>query len=100
MSNTLFFISNKSLIEYNYLKVKESLKDIKMSHHKRTDLISSMTETETDLLSALSNWKIIQEKFTILQNRLIALEQQNNVLLNENRELKRVNKNIINDINL
>ena len=100
MSNTLFFISNKSLIEYNYLKVKESLKDIKMSHPKRTDLISSMTETETDLLTALSKWKIIQEKFTILQNRLIALEQQNNVLLNENRELKRVNKNIINDINL
>ena len=100
MCDTLFFILNKSTLQYNYLKVKESLKSIQDNHPNRTDLIKSMSETEQDLLNSINCWKAVQEEHTILSKRLIALEQQNIVLLNEIKEIKNINRNIINDLEL
>ena len=100
MTNSLFFLANKTTLEHNYLKVKVSREEIEKTHPHKTDVIESMKETEKDLLNSINCWKAVQEEMSILARDCVAMKRENIKLQQEVKELKGVNNNLIQDINL
>ena len=100
MTTSLFFLANKSSLQHNLLKVKISLEDIEKKHPNRKDLIQSMKETALDLENSINCWKAVQEEMSILARDCVAMKRENIRLNEEVRQLKKVNKELIKDIEL
>ena len=100
MTNSLFFLANKTSLQHHLLKVKISLEDIEKKHPNRKDLIESMKETALDLENSINCWKAVQEEMSILARDCVAMKRENIRLNEEVRQLKKVNKELIKDIEL
>jgi hypothetical protein len=88
------------MIDHNYLKVKLSREEIEQNHPERTDLITSMKETESDLLEIKSGWSILSTEIKDFSRRSMVLETEANGLRSENRDLKEKYNLLLNDITL
>jgi hypothetical protein len=100
MTETLYLFTIKTMIDHNYLKVKISREEIEAKHPKRTDLITSMKETESDLLEIKSGWAILSTEIKDFSRRLMVLETEANGLRSENRDLKEKYNRILADVEL
>tara|TARA_R110000787_G_scaffold148149_2_gene262041 strand:+ start:1854 stop:2156 length:303 start_codon:yes stop_codon:yes gene_type:complete len=100
MTDSLFFLANKTTLEYNYLKVKNSRELIEISHPNKVDVIDSMKQTESDLENSINCWRAVQEEMSILARDCVAMKRENISLNNENERLKKVNQNLLNDMHL
>jgi hypothetical protein len=88
------------MIDHNYLKVKLSREEIEQNHPDRTDLITSMKETESDLLEIKSGWAILSTEIKDFSRRSMVLETEANGLRSENRDLKEKYQRILAEIEL
>ncbi len=100
MTNSLYLFTIKTMIDHNYLKVKISREEIEQNHPERTDLITSMKETETDLLEIKSGWSILSTEIKDFSRRSMVLETEANGLRSENRDLKEKYQRILAEIEL
>lgn len=100
MINTLYLFTIKSMIDHNYLKVKLSREEIEQNHPDRTDLITSMKETESDLLEIKSGWAILSTEIKDFSRRSMVLETEANGLRSENRDLKEKYQRILAEVEL
>ena len=100
MTDSLFFLANKTTLEYNYLKIKNSRELIEISHPNKVDVIDSMKQTESDLENSINCWRAVQEEMSILARDCVAMKRENISLNNENERLKKVNQNLLNDMHL
>ncbi len=100
MTNSLYLFTIKTMIDHNYLKVKLSREEIEQNHPERTDLITSMKETESDLLEIKSGWSILSTEIKDFSRRSMVLETEANGLRSENRDLKEKYNLLLNDITL
>lgn len=98
--NSLFFLANKTTLQHNHLKVKISREEIEKNHPDRIDLINSMKETELDLENSINCWRAVQEEMSILARDCVAMKRENIRLSQKVSELKKVNKQLMNDIEL
>jgi len=100
MTNSLYLFTIKTMIDHNYLKVKLSLEEIEQNHPERTDLITSMKETESDLLEIKSGWSILSTEIKDFSRRSMVLETEANGLRSENRDLKEKYQRILAEVEL
>ena len=59
-----------------------------------------MKETALDLENSINCWKAVQEEMSILARDCVAMKRENIRLNEEVRQLKKVNKELIKDIEL
>lgn len=100
MTNLLYLFTIKSMIDHNYLKVKLSREEIEQNHPDRTDLITSMKETESDLLEIKSGWAILSTEIKDFSRRSMVLETEADGLRSENRDLKEKYQRILAEVEL
>lgn len=100
MTNSLYLFTIKTMIDHNYLKVKLSREEIEQNHPERTDLITSMKETESDLLEIKSGWSILSTEIKDFSRRSMVLETEANGLRSENRDLKEKYQRILAEVEL
>lgn len=100
MTNSLYLFTIKTMIDHNYLKVKISREEIEQNHPERTDLITSMKETESDLLEIKSGWSILSTEIKDFSRRSMVLETEANGLRSENRDLKEKYQRILAEVEL
>ena len=100
MTNSLYLFTIKTMIDHNYLKVKLSREEIEQNHPDRTDLITSMKETESDLLEIKSGWAILSTEIKDFSRRSMVLETEANGLRSENRDLKEKYQRILAEVEL
>ncbi len=100
MTNSLYLFTIKTMIDHNYLKVKISREEIEAKHPERTDLITSMKETESDLLEIKSGWSILSTEIKDFSRRSMVLETEANGLRSENRDLKEKYNRLLAEVEL
>lgn len=100
MTNSFYLFTIKTMIDHNYLKVKLSREEIEQNHPDRTDLITSMKETESDLLEIKSGWAILSTEIKDFSRRSMVLETETNGLRSENRDLKEKYQRILAEVEL
>ena len=69
MTDSLFFLANKTTLEYNYLKVKNSRELIEISHPNKVDVIDSMKQTESDLENSTRRNEYIGSRLCCYEKR-------------------------------
>ena len=99
-TDELFFFNVKQMIELTLLKVKSSLDELEVTHPDRKDYIESMKESREDL-------RRIKQSWTALTTEYKSLDKQNHELRTENlqmkamlEEVRKINQNMIDKLNL
>tara|TARA_R110000751_G_scaffold76140_1_gene153185 strand:+ start:4503 stop:4805 length:303 start_codon:yes stop_codon:yes gene_type:complete len=100
MMESLFFFKIKSQIDLTKLKIKHSREEIEVKHPKRTDYITSMKESEEDLLEIKMAWSIVTDEMKNMGRRLHSLETQNIEMIGKIAELKKINEVMSENLNL
>tara|TARA_R100000773_G_scaffold40139_1_gene35968 strand:+ start:1114 stop:1413 length:300 start_codon:yes stop_codon:yes gene_type:complete len=97
MKEILYIFKIKTTIDHTFLKVKTSRDEILKKHPQKTDLLKSMLETQDDLLEIKTAWSILSQELSTTTRRLMALEIENQKLMNEIRDLRKTNQNLLNN---
>jgi len=100
MDAELYLLKNRANLNIVYLRIKNSLEDIEKNNAHRTDLIKSMTDSQISVGDALDCLIWIEKEWRCNNKRNFNLELINLQLLSEIKELKKINKDLLNQINL
>jgi hypothetical protein len=84
----LEFIKRKAGLNVVYWKIKYSLDNIKEKHEHRTDLISSMEKSLTEVSEAVQYLNHVDKMLMATNRRNHELELENIMLKQENKSLK------------
>ena len=97
MNDQLYIFKIKTTIDHTFLKVMTSRDEILKKYPQKTDLLKSMLETQDDLLEIKTAWAIVTQELNTTTKRLMALEIENQKLMNEARDLRKTNQNLLNN---
>ena len=100
MDAELYLIGRKAVLNLVYWKVKTSREDIEKTHPNKVDLIESMKLTEVDLLESVECLIWLEKNWRSDSRRNYQLERLNAELLLEIAELKKMNSELINRVDL
>jgi hypothetical protein len=92
---SLEFIKRKAGLNVVYWKIKYSLDNIKEKHEHRTDLISSMEKSLTEVAEAVQYLNHVDKMLMATNRRNQELELENIMLKQENASLKTHVTNLI-----
>lgn len=100
MTDELYRFQINNYIETTYLKVTESLNDLKENYSHKEDLIKSMEETQNDLIHARVGVRIFCEELRNLASRNYDLERLNLSLQHDLNKMEELNKNLSDRVQL
>lgn len=90
----------KSIIDFQYIKIKHNREQLESNHPTRVDLINSMKETEQDLLEVCQGVRMLCDEVSFAYKRIFAVEKNLLEKQSENDKLKTQNKNLVNNVQL
>ena len=100
MDAELYLIGRKASLHLVYWKVRTSREEIEKTHPAKVDLIASMKRTEVDLLESIECFLWLEKNWRSDSRRNYQLERLNAELLVEIGELKKINAELLNRLNL
>ena len=100
MDAELYLIGRKASLHLVYWKVRTSREEIEKTHAHKVDLIASMKRTEVDLLEAHECFLWLEKNWRNDSRRNFQLERLNAELLLEIADLKKIDAELLNRVNL
>lgn len=88
------------MIALTLLKVTLSLDELKVKHPDKTEYINSMKESRDDLRRIQQSWTALTTEYNTLDKEVHQLRTKNLQLEAKLEEVKRINQNMIDKLNL